>query len=182
MVLGWMMGTDPLVLEFQASVNKPFINFPALWRVSVHMVLEFCSPPWEMFVHCPSHCLLIDNFTVDRLSAFQRLCNPFPSPACPFLHLLLTLCILLLSLGCFSFPLKQTQAGRKDLQWHMCIYEHIGERGVAGTIPSMCPPSLLIISSVTPSLSQPIVNTPAMHPCCLAAICWVVGTVALSFP
>lgn len=96
MVLGWMMGTDPLVLEFQASVNKPFINFPALWRVSAHMVLDFCSPSWEMFVHCPSHCLLIDNFTVDRLSAFQRLCNPFPSPACPYLHLLLTLCILLL--------------------------------------------------------------------------------------
>uniref|UniRef100_A0A8C5XUR4 Suprabasin n=1 Tax=Microcebus murinus TaxID=30608 RepID=A0A8C5XUR4_MICMU len=30
--VGHTLGTDLLVLAFQASVNKPFINFPALWR------------------------------------------------------------------------------------------------------------------------------------------------------
>lgn len=53
MVVGQGLGTDPLVLEFQASVNKPFINFPALWRVSAHMVSDFCPPSWEIFVHPP---------------------------------------------------------------------------------------------------------------------------------
>uniref|UniRef100_A0A2I3RCH8 Suprabasin n=1 Tax=Pan troglodytes TaxID=9598 RepID=A0A2I3RCH8_PANTR len=33
-------GTDLLVLELQASVNTPFINLPALWRVSA---------PWCLF-------------------------------------------------------------------------------------------------------------------------------------
>lgn len=52
MVLGWVMGNDPLVLEFQASVNKPFISFTALWRVSAHMVLDFRPLSWELSVHC----------------------------------------------------------------------------------------------------------------------------------
>lgn len=101
MVLERVMGTDSLVLEFQASVNKPFISFPALWRVSAHIVLDFRSSSWEMSVHCPSHCLLIDNFTVARRSAFQRLCNPFPSPACPFLHLLCAFASCFYLLGVF---------------------------------------------------------------------------------
>lgn len=42
MAVGRMLVTNPLVLEFQASVNKPFISFPALWKVSAQEVSTFC--------------------------------------------------------------------------------------------------------------------------------------------
>lgn len=54
---GWMLVTNPLVLEFQASVNKPFINFPALWKVSAQEVLTFCFLSLEMVSHSlPAAC------------------------------------------------------------------------------------------------------------------------------
>lgn len=50
-LLGWAVRlvpvTDPLVLDFQASVNKAFLNFPALWKVSGHVASTFCSRSLE---------------------------------------------------------------------------------------------------------------------------------------
>lgn len=76
-----MLVTDPLVLEFQASVNKPFINFPALWKVSAQEVLTFCFLSLEMVSHSlPAACSWTTSLGTDS--------NPptcFPALAFPVL-------------------------------------------------------------------------------------------------
>lgn len=153
MVLGWMMGTDPFVFEFQASVNKPFINFPALWRVSAHMVLDFCSLSWEMFVYCPgqrgnlpAHRQLHCGQTLSLSETVQSISQPCLSPSSP------APCPLHPDfISRVSFI--PTEANTSWQTRSPVAHVHLGarERGVIETVPSLCPPSLLI-SSATPSL------------------------------
>lgn len=111
--------TDPLVLGFQASVNRPFINFPSLWRVSAHVFL-LSALIWGDNSYTVFPLPLRDSFTVDRLSAFAETMQPvsqlgssLSSPAlCPS-HLAPIFWVL---------PIPNT-AVRRDFQGPLCIWE-----------------------------------------------------------
>ena len=64
--MGQMLGANPLVLEFQALVNKPFIDLSVLWKVSAHVV---STSYLGDALTSSSRCLFTDNCTVDRHSA-----------------------------------------------------------------------------------------------------------------
>lgn len=68
-----MLGTNLLVLEFQASVKKPFIDLSVLWKVSAHVV---STSYLGHVLTSSSHCLFTDNCTVDRHSASADTIQP----------------------------------------------------------------------------------------------------------
>lgn len=112
-LLGWqvgqMLGTDPLVLEFQASVNKPFMALSVLWKVSAQVVSGRCS-------HTPSHHLFIESCTADRHSGSADASQPVSQlwSALPPCSLPFTSCAHLLG-SLHSHP------SRRDLQASLCI-------------------------------------------------------------
>lgn len=132
-----MLGTDPLVLEFQASVNKPFMALSALWKVSAQVVSGRCS-------HTRSHHLFIESCAADT-QALQMPANPFPSSGLPRLPLS-ALHILRSPFGLFLFPSKQKRPPG--------VLMHPGARegGAAETFPCVPVTNRLGISCHTPSL------------------------------
>lgn len=79
MVVGRLLGTHPLVLKFQASVNKPFIDLPALWKVSVQVVPASClGDTLTPTSHCPFRAPWTDSLCRHHLSHF-----PFLTALCP---------------------------------------------------------------------------------------------------
>lgn len=136
-LLGWqvgqMLGTDPLVLEFQASVNKPFMALSVLWKVSAQVVSGRCS-------HTPSHHLFIESCTADRHSGSADAC--FPALVC-LASLLSALHILRSPFGLSPFPSKQKRPPGVPM--------HLGAGGRGLPKPSCaCPSPPALASPVTP--------------------------------
>lgn len=112
-LLGWqvgqMLGTDSLVLEFQASVNKPFMALSVLWKVSAQVVSGRRS-------HTPSHHLFFESCTADRHSGSAEASQPVSQlwSALPPCSLPFTSCAHLL--GSFH-----SHPSRRGLQASLCI-------------------------------------------------------------
>lgn len=165
MVVGQVLGTDLLVLKFQASVNKPFINFPALWRVSCPHSFRFmlsvlgdsCTPSFPWPVHRELHC-----------GQTLNLSELFASSALPLFRLLFALLIPFFIFWVLSIP-TEANTGWQKRPPGTRVHLGMKEGGAVETISSMCPLSL-IISPLIPYF-DPLCTTLPPSPCCLAAIC-----------
>ena len=138
-LLGWqvgqMLGTDPLVLEFQASVNKPFMALSVLWKVSAQVVSGRRS-------HTPPITCSLRAVLQTDTQALQMPANLFPALVC-LTFLVSALHILHSPFGLFPFPSRQKRPPG--------IPMHLGAGGRGLPKPSCaCPSPPALASPVTP--------------------------------
>lgn len=140
---------------------------PRGFRFPLSVWGDACTLPFPLPARRQRHCGQTLSLSETMQSISQPCLSPSSPASCPLHPAFIS--------WVFFIPTEANTSWQKRPPGAH-IHLRARERGVPDTIPSMCPPSFLIISSATPSLPQPAVNTSATHPCCHAAICWVVGT------